>query len=142
MVSKVQICQTLAESGTRYRTTALAMPMIMIHDSIQHLNVVTQLRGKEIQGVIDEDGNYKPYKTPWDPSDAAELKACVLETKHLQYEAEFDPEPIMKTLYSTPADKIPMITPKMVKEICVAKMGVISENLCPCIWKGCRLPSL
>ena len=136
MVSKVQICQTLAESGTRYRTTALAMPMIMIHDSIQHLNVVTQLRGKEIQGVIDEDGNYKPYKTPWDPSDAAELKACVLETKHLQYEAEFDPEPIMKTLYSTPADKIPMITQKMVKEICVAKMGVISENLCPCIWKG------
>jgi hypothetical protein len=136
MVSKVQISQALAESGTRYRTTALAMPMVMIHDSIQHMMVVTQLRGKEIQGMIDEDGNYKPYKTPWNPSDAAGIKACVLETKHLQYEAEFDPEPIMKTLYSTPADKIPMITQRMVKEIAVAKMCAISENLNPCIWQG------
>lgn len=136
MVSKVQFCQALAESGTRYRTTALAMPMVMIHDSIQHMMVVTQLRGKEIQGVIDEGGNYKPYKTPWNPSDAAEIKACILETKHLQYEAEFDPESVMKTIYSTPLDKIPMISQKMVKEICVAKMGAISENLNPCIWKG------
>lgn len=136
MVSKVQVCEALAESGTRYRSTALAMPMIMIHDSIKHLCVVTQLRGKEIQGVIDEEGNYKPYKTPWNPSDAAPIKACILETKHLQYESEFDPESLMKTLYSTPLDKIPMVTQKMVKEIAVAKMAVISENLNPCIWQG------
>lgn len=136
MVSKVQVCEALAESGTRYRTTALAMPLVMIHDSIQHLNVVTQLRGKEIQGMIDEAGNYKPYKTPWNPSDAAPLKACILETKHLQYESEFDPESLMTTLYSKPLDKIPMVTQKMVKEIAIAKMGVISENLNPCIWQG------
>lgn len=136
MVSKVQICEELAKSGTRYRATALAMPMVMIHDSIQHLNVVTQLRGREIQGMIDEEGNYKPYKTPWNPSDAAPIKACVLETKHLQYESEFDPESLMTTLYSKPIDKIPMVTQQMVKEIAVAKMCVISENLNPCIWQG------
>lgn len=136
MVSKVQVCEALAESGTRYRTTALAMPLVMIRESIQHLSVVTQLRGKEIQGIIDEEGNYKPYKTPWNPSDAAPIKACILETKHLQYESEFDPESLMKTLYSKPLDKIPMVTQKMVKEIAIAKMGVISENLNPCIWQG------
>ena len=136
MVSKVQICEELAKSGSRYRATALAMPMVMIHDSIQHLNVVTQLRGREIQGMIDEEGNYKPYKTQWNPSDAAPIKACVLETKHLQYESEFDPESLMTTLYSKPIDKIPMVTQQMVKEIAVAKMCVISENLNPCIWQG------
>ncbi|MCR5645872.1 MAG: hypothetical protein K6F96_05740 [Bacteroidales bacterium] len=136
MVSKIQLNQALAESGTRYRETALAMPVVMIHDSIQHMMVVNQLRGKEIQGIIDESGNYKPYKTPWNPSDAAPIKACVLETKHLQYESEFDPESLLKTIYGKPADKIPMITQDMVKKIAVAKMAAISENLCPCIWKG------
>lgn len=136
MATKIQLNEALAKSGIRYKETCLAMPMVMIHDSIQHMSVVTQLRGKEVQGVIDEEGNYKPYKTPWNPSDAAPLKACVLETKHLQYESEFDPESLMTTMYSKPLDKIPMITQAMVKKIATAKMAVISENLNPCIWKG------
>lgn len=138
MVSKVQLNEAIGNSGTRYAATCLAMPMTMIHDSIQHLNVVMGLRGREIQGVIDESGNYKPYKTPWSPGDANEIKANVLETFHLQYEAEFDPEPLFKTIYSKPIDKIPMVTQAMVKKICVAKMAAISENLNPCIWQGER----
>lgn len=136
MADKLQVIEALAASGTKYRTTALEMPVIMINDSIRHMNVVNGLRGQEVQGVIDEGGNYKPYKTPWNPTGAAPLNANILETKHLQYESEFDPEPLLTTLYSKPIDRIPMVTQDMVKEIAVAKMAAISENLCPCIWQG------
>ena len=59
-----------------------------------------------------------------------------METKHLQYEAEFDPEPLLKTIYSKPTDKIPMITQTMVRDIAVAKMAALSEGLNECIWQG------
>ena len=62
MVSKVQLNQAIAESGTRYRETALTMPMMMVNESIKYLNVVTQLRGKEVQLEIDEEGNIKTLK--------------------------------------------------------------------------------
>ena len=134
--SKLEICEALAESGTRYRKEALAMPRVLINDTVKHMTIINGLRGKEVEGVIDESGNYKPYDTPWRPSGAAPLKARTLETKHLQYESEFDPEPILKTIYSIPADKIPLLTQKMVRDIAVAKMEAISEGLNECIWQG------
>lgn len=138
MAEQIQLAQALAESGTRYRETALEMPYLLIQESIKHMTVVQPLRGKDVEGVIDEEGNYKPYKTPWNPSDAAPIKARTLETHHLQYEAEFDPEPILRTVYSKPIDKIPMITQDMVKKIAVAKMKACSEGLNECIWQGVR----
>lgn len=138
MAEKLQIVEALAESGTRYKETALAMPYILIEDSIKHLNVVHGLRGKEVEGFIDEQGHYKKYKTAWDPDGAQTLKARTLETFHLQYESEFDPEPIMKTVFSKPIDKIPLLTQDMVKKIAIAKMMAISENLNPNIWTGER----
>ena len=138
MADKLQIVEALAESGTRYKETALAMPYILIEDSIKHMNVVHGLRGKEVEGYIDEQGHYKKYKTDWDPEGAQTIKARTLETFHLQYESEFDPEPIMKTCFSKPIDKIPLLTQEMVKKIAIAKMMSISENLNPNIWKGVR----
>lgn len=138
MVNKVQICEALAKSGTRYAPTALAMPFESIYESIKYMNIVRPLRGLEIQGYIDESGNYKNYKTNWDPEDASEIKARRLETYHLQYEAAFDPESLMTTVFGKTADKIPMLTNEMVKKIAVAKMEAISENLNPCIWTGVR----
>ncbi len=138
MAEKIQIVEALAESGTRYKETALAMPRILIEDSIKHMTVVNGLRGKEVEGFINENGHYKKYATPWDPDGAQQLQARTLETFHLQYESEFDPEPILKTVYSKPIDKIPMITQDMVKKIAIAKMMAISENLNPNIWVGER----
>lgn len=134
--SQISICEALAESGTRYRKEALAMPRVLINDTVKHMTVVNGLRGKEVEGYIDESGNYKPYKTAWNPAGVADLKARTLETKHLQYEAEFDPEPLLKTIYSKPSDKIPMITQAMVRDIAVAKMAAISEGLNETIWQG------
>lgn len=134
--SQIQICEALAESGTRYRKEALAMPRVLINDTVKHMTVINGLRGKEVEGYIDESGNYKPYKTAWNPDGVAEIKARTLETKHLQYEAEFDPEPLLKTIYSKPTDKIPMITQTMVRDIAVAKMAALSEGLNECIWQG------
>ena len=134
MADQIQLVQALAESGTRYRKTALEMPYLLVQESTKYMTEVHQLRGSEVEGYIDEEGNYKPYKTPWDPSGAAPIKARTLTTHHLQYEAEFDPEPLLKTIYSKPIDKIPMITQEMVKKIAVAKMRAISEGLNECIW--------
>jgi hypothetical protein len=134
--SQISICEALAESGTRYRKEALAMPRVLINDTVKHMTVINGLRGKEVEGYIDESGNYKPYKTPWNPAGVADLKARTLETRHLQYEAEFDPEPLLKTIYSKPSDKIPMITQAMVRDIAVAKMAAISEGLNETIWQG------
>lgn len=134
--SQISICEALAESGTRYRKEALAMPRVLINDTVKHMTIVNGLRGKEVEGYIDESGNYKPYKTAWNPAGVADLKARTLETKHLQYEAEFDPEPLLKTIYSKPSDKIPMITQAMVRDIAVAKMAAISEGLNETIWQG------
>lgn len=138
MADKLQIVAALAESGTRYRKEALEMPRVLINDTVKHMTVVNGLRGKEVQGYIDEDGNYKPYATPWSPDGAAQIKARTLETHHLQYEAEFDPEPILKTIYSVPTDKIPLVSQAMVRDIAVAKMKAISEGLNECIWQGVR----
>ena len=138
MADQIQLVQALAESGTRYRKTALEMPYLLVQESTKYMTEVHQLRGSEVEGYIDEEGNYKPYKTPWDPSGAAPIKARTLTTHHLQYEAEFDPEPLLKTIYSKPIDKIPMITQEMVKKIAVAKMRAISEGLNECIWQGVR----
>lgn len=138
MTDKVQLVSALAESGTRYKETALEMPRVLINDTVKHMVVVTGLRGKEVEGYIDESGNYKPYATPWNPDGAQKIKARTLETFHLQYEAEFDPEPLLTTIYSKPIDRIPMVTQEMVKKIAMAKMMAISEGLNECIWQGKR----
>ncbi len=142
MADKITIASALAESGTRYKKEALAMPRVLINDTVKHMMVVNGLRGKEVEGTIDESGNYKPYKTSWNPSGAAPLVARTLETKHLQYESEFDPEPILKTVYSGPADKIPMISQTLVRDIAIAKMKAISEGLNECIWQGVYDPTV
>ena len=138
MATKVQLAEAIAASGIKYQKTALAMPYETISANIRFMNVVNQLRGKMVTGYIDESGNYKPYKTDWDPEDANAILARELETFHLQYEAAFDPEPLMTTIFSTPLDKIPMVTNDMVKKIAIAKMMAVSENLNPCIWQGVR----
>jgi len=138
MADKIQLAEALATSGTKYAATALQMPRTLINANIRHMNVVSGLRGKFVQGSIKETGNYKPYATTWSPSGVADIQSRTLETYHLQYESEFDPEPLFTTIYSRPLDKIPMINQSMVKEIAVAKMKTISENMNPCIWKGVR----
>lgn len=138
MADKLQLVQMLADSGTRYRETALEMPRVLINDTVQHMNVITGLRGEEVEPAIVETGNYKPYKTEWNPQGAQPIQARKLVTHHLQYESEFDPEPLMRTVFGKPTDKIPMLTNEMVKKIAIAKMKSCSEGLNQTIWQGER----
>ena len=66
--SQIQICEALAESGTRYRKEALAMPRVLINDTVKHMTVINGLRGKEVEGLGILTELPKSKLAPWRPN--------------------------------------------------------------------------
>lgn len=91
--------QVLVNSGAKFRKEILAMPVVALSKSLQHMTVRKGVRGDETVGGYDSDAEVRPYVSTKNATDTGKFFSRTLTTYLGDVVEEFDPYLLFSTVY-------------------------------------------
>lgn len=95
----MQLEHMLVNSGAKYRKEILAMPVVALQKSLDHMTVRRGIRGDETVGGFDSGAEIRPYRSTKDATDTGKFFGRTLTTYLGDVVEEFDPYRLFSTVY-------------------------------------------
>lgn len=95
----MQLEEVLINSGAKYRKEILAMPIVALEKSLQHMTLRKGVRGDETVGGYDSDVEVRPYVSTKSATDTGKMFGRTLTTYLGDVVEEFDPYQLFSTVY-------------------------------------------
>lgn len=95
----MQLEQVLINSGAKFRKEILAMPVVALSKSLQHMTLRKGVRGDETVGGYDSDAEMRPYVSTKSATDTGKFFGRTLTTYLGDVVEEFDPYQLFATVY-------------------------------------------
>ena len=100
MSTEVSFSSTeLQNSAKKYRKELLAMPVIALEQSIQHMTVRTGIRGEETVGELDGDMQIGPYSESREDTNSVGINPRTLTTFKGSVMKKFSPNSVANSIY-------------------------------------------
>lgn len=132
----------LVNSGAKYRKEILAMPVVALEKTLNHMNVRKGIRGEETVGGYDNDAEIRPYRSSKDATDKGTFFGRTLTTYLGDIVEEFDPYRLFATVYG---ESFTSLTERkeadIVKDMALTLARKASSKLGKSLFKAVRNPS-
>lgn len=124
----ITIAQQLIDAGTKYKKELLAMPVAVLSEATQQMNIRTGIQGKIVGGQLTTDAELRPYRTAKDATDTTVVTPYEWETFLGDVVKEFDPHAILGSLYTELTSKGVKVY-EFVKRVALEMSKKVGEKL-------------
>lgn len=134
--------QVLVNSGAKFRKEILAMPVVALGKSLQHMTVRKGVRGDETVGGYDSDAEVRPYVSTKNATDTGKFFGRTLTTYLGDVVEEFDPYQLFSTVYG---ESFTSLTDRkeadVVKDMALAMAKKVASKIGKALFKAKRNPA-
>lgn len=135
----MQLEHMLVNSGAKYRKEILAMPVVALQKSLDHMTVRRGIRGDETVGGFDSGAEIRPYHSTKDATDTGKFFGRTLTTYLGDVVEEFDPYRLFSTVYG---ESFSSLTDRkeaeIVKDMALAMAKKVSSKLGKALFTAVR----